>query len=64
MTPSAEPRRRLLLQGQLVEVWEDPHLSFGWSEDHLEGYIDLGAWVSLFNAVMLRAAVPQPALGS
>jgi hypothetical protein len=64
MTPDAAPRRRLLLQGQLVEVWEDPQLAFGWSEDHLEGYIDQGAWVALFNAVMLRAAVPQPALGS
>jgi hypothetical protein len=62
MTPSPY-QRRLLLKGQLVEVWEDPHLAFGWSEEDLEGYLDQGAWVALFNAVMLRAAVPQPAWG-
>ena len=57
-------RRRLLLGASLVEVWEDPQVAFGWSDGHLEGYMDREAWVSLFNAVVLRAVVPQPAQGS
>ena len=57
-------RRRLLLGASMVEVWEDPQVAFGWSDGHLEGYMDREAWVSLFNAVVLRAVVPQPAQGS
>jgi hypothetical protein len=58
------PRRRLLVGAYMVEVWEHPQVAFGWTEAHLEGYIDREAWVSLFNAVVLRAPVPQPAQGS
>jgi len=57
-------RRRLLLGASMVEVWEDPQVTFGWTDRHLEGYMDREAWVSLFNAVVLRAVVPQPAQGS
>ena len=59
-----DARRRVPLGACLVEVWEDPQVAFGWTEAHLEGYMDREAWVSLFNAVVLRAVVPQPALGS
>jgi hypothetical protein len=57
-------RRRLLLGASMVEVWEDPQIAFGWTDGHLEGYMDREAWVSLFNAVVLRAGVPQPSQGS
>jgi len=57
-------RRRILLGASMVEVWEDPQVTFGWTDRHLEGYMDREAWVSLFNAVVLRAVVPQPAQGS
>ena len=59
-----DARRRVLLGACLVEVWEDPQVTFGWTDRHLEGYMDREAWVSLFNAVVLRAVVPQPAQGS
>ena len=57
-------RRRILLGASMVEVWEDPQVTFGWTDRHLERYMDREAWVSLFNAVVLRAVVPQPAQGS
>ena len=62
---AAKTERRLVLLGaSLVEVWEDPQVTFGWSDGHLESYMDREAWVCLFNAVVLRAVVPQPAQGS
>ena len=51
--------KRLFLSGQLVEYWENPDLPFGWTAEELQGYLDRGNWVLLFNAVVLTA--PRPA---
>jgi hypothetical protein len=58
MTANNE-RRRLLLGASMVEVWEDPQIIFGWTDAHLEGYMDREAWVSP-SAVVLRAKSPNP----
>jgi hypothetical protein len=54
----------LYLDGELVEVWEDPHQPFGWSPEDLSGYIERSDWVALFNAVMLTTPWELPDAGS
>jgi len=61
---SAIPRRRVLLAGKLVDLWEHPELAFGWTDDDIQRFIDRGDWISLFNAVALLAPRPHPAHGS
>jgi hypothetical protein len=53
-------RRRLYVSGQLIEIWENPDLSFGCGRDELASYAANGNWVLLFNAMML-AATPTSA---
>ena len=50
----------MFVSGQLVEYWENPELPFGWTHADLQGYVDRGAWVLLFNAVVLTAPRPMP----
>src|SRR5207237_1296090 len=56
---SAIAGKRMFVSGQLVEYWENPELPFGWTEADLQDYVDRGAWVLLFTAVLLPA--PRPA---
>jgi len=56
------PGKRMFVAGQLVELWEDPEMAFGWGRDDLERYADREQWVLLFNAMML--SVPCPEIGS
>ena len=51
----------MFVSGQLVDLWEDPEVTFGWGREDLEGYVDREEWVLLFNALML--SVPSPELG-
>ena len=61
MATSHIPRKQMFVSGQLVELWEDPEVTFGWHREDLERYADREEWVLLFNAVML--SVPAPELG-
>jgi hypothetical protein len=53
--------KRVFLSGQLVEYWENAELPFGWAREDLQGYLDRGQWVLLFNAVALNG--PRPGAG-
>jgi len=55
------PGKRMFVAGQLVELWEDPEMGFGWGREDLERYADREEWVLLFNAMML--SVPCPEIG-
>jgi len=57
---SAIHGKRMFVSGQLVEYWENRELPFGWTHEDLQGYVDRGAWVLLFNAVVLTAPRPTP----
>ena len=61
---SAIAGKRMFVSGQLVEYWENPELPFGWTEADLQDYVDRGAWVLLFNAVLLTALRPATEHGS
>jgi hypothetical protein len=52
-------RRRMFVAGQLVEYWEHPEVSFGWSPDELQDYADRRDWVPLFNGLALTAPWPD-----
>ena len=56
------PGKRMFVAGQLVELWEDPEMGFGWGREDLERYADREEWVLLFNAMML--SVPCPEIGA
>ena len=45
--------RRVFVAGQLVEYWEDLNVAFGWTREDQQTYLDRGAWVLLFNALLL-----------
>jgi hypothetical protein len=53
--PTAVQRNRMFVSGRLVEYWEHPEVSFGWTPEELQGYADGGAWVLLFNGLALTA---------
>ena len=55
--------KRIFLSGQLVELWEHPDVFFGWTREHLDQYVERGAWVLLFNAFALAVGRPEPAYG-
>ena len=55
---------QLYLDGELVEIWEDPGQPFGWSAEDLYRYIEQSDWLALFNAVMLTTPWELPDLGS
>jgi len=61
---AAVSRKRLFVEGQLVELWENPEAPFGWTAEHLRAYTRRGAWALLFNALLLTNPRPQEALGS
>jgi hypothetical protein len=51
----AQERQRFYLGGQLVEVWENPHVHFQYGPAGLRGYAVRSEWVLLFNALVLAA---------
>jgi hypothetical protein len=56
-------RERIFVSGRLIEYWEHPEVSFGWTPEELQGYADGGAWVLLFNGLALtapRRETPHP----
>ena len=50
-------RKRMFVAGRLVEYWEHPEVSFGWTPEELRNYAD--DWVLLFNALALTAPWPE-----
>ena len=51
--------RRIMLEGQAVEIWESPDVCFELTPLALRLYVMRGAWVTLFNALTMRGASPQ-----
>jgi len=51
--------RRIMLEGQPVEIWESPDVCFELTPLALRLYVMRGAWVTLFNALTMRGASPQ-----
>jgi len=45
--------QRMYVAGQFVEVWEDPTVPFGVGPGDLNGFVERGDWVALFNALVL-----------
>jgi hypothetical protein len=45
--------RYVYISGEPVELWENSHTPFGWSDDDLETYARNGDWELLFNALVL-----------
>jgi len=56
--------KRRLVSGQLVEYWDNPDVTFGWTRQHLQRYLDGNDWVLLFNAVLMTAPLPGPETSS
>lgn len=52
----SDQRRLLLVGGEVLEVWEDPQLPFGYDRAHLQHYLASGDWITLFNALTLLDA--------
>jgi hypothetical protein len=48
-------RTRMYVGGQPLEIWENPDVAFGTTEEDLQKFMDQGSWVALFNAVMLAS---------
>ena len=55
---SETERKRLFVAGDLLEYWEHPEVPFGWTPEELQDYADGGAWVLLFNGLVLTAPWP------
>jgi hypothetical protein len=51
--------KRVFVSGQLVEYWENPDVAFGWTAEHVQGYVDRSDWTLLFNALVLTAPRPR-----
>jgi len=51
--------RRITLAGQTVELWESPDVRFELTPLALRLYLVRGAWVTLFNALAMRAPSPE-----
>ncbi len=51
---NATAGRRIVVSGQLVELWENPDVPFSCSREALARYVAADDWVSVFNALMLR----------
>ena len=57
--PMLAQRKRLFVAGRLVEYWEHPEVSFGWTPEELQDYAGRGDWVGLFNGLALMAPWPE-----
>jgi hypothetical protein len=51
--------RRIVVGGQMVEVWESPDVCFELTPAALRSYLLRGAWVTLFNALAIQGASSQ-----
>ncbi len=53
-----ESRTRLyFVEGQPVELWENPNVAFGWSGEDLSAYAAGGRWDLVFNGLVLSAVL-------
>ncbi|MDA1335082.1 MAG: hypothetical protein O2794_03675 [bacterium] len=55
------PRDRQIyhLEGEEVELWEDPNFPFGWGLSEMSEYATKHKWVLLFNAMVLDGLLDQ-----
>ena len=51
--------RRIMREGQAVEIWESPDVWFELTPLALRSYGMRGAWVTLFNALSIQGASAQ-----
>ncbi len=49
--------RVYFVEGQPVELWEDPSFSFGWTAEDLSGYAVDGRWDLVFNGLVLNGVL-------
>ena len=54
-TKTLEEPQKLYVDGDEVEVWENPDAHFGASPADLKAYFNEGSWVALFNAMTLTS---------
>ncbi len=54
-----ECKQRLFVNGQQLEIWENPALPFGCGLNDLETYCLNARWILLFNAMILAAVALQ-----
>ncbi|KKU85684.1 MAG: hypothetical protein A3F26_00325 [Candidatus Ryanbacteria bacterium RIFCSPHIGHO2_12_FULL_47_12b] len=45
--------RTFYVSGQPVELWENPVVPFGWTQDDIEAYAAINDWELLFNALAI-----------
>jgi len=48
--------RRIMVDGQTLELWESPDATFDPTNQALARYAGAGDWIALFNALALRDA--------
>lgn len=54
-----DSKHRLFVNGQQLEIWENPALPFGCALNDLETYCLNARWILLFNAMVLAAVALQ-----
>jgi hypothetical protein len=57
-------RRRVIVGGSVVELWENPDAPFGCLAEHIQSYLDRRDWLSLFNAIAIAGSPERISLGS
>jgi len=50
------------VDGQQVELWENPEFDFSWDEQGLDSLARSGKWELLFNALILSHGLTTPGL--
>ena len=51
--------KRVFVDGELVEYWENPDVPFAWTPAAVQDYVDRDDWTLVFNALVVSA--PRPA---
>ena len=47
--------RRIWIAGHPIDVWHHPQVSFSWTPNAIQSYIDAEQWEFVFNALVLLA---------
>ncbi len=56
---TATRRRRVFVSGQLVEYWEHPDVTFGWTRQHLQTYVERGGTGCSCSTLSSSPAPPE-----
>jgi hypothetical protein len=49
-------RQRFYVDGEPIELWEDPEVQLGCTPEEIRSYVQAGDWVHAFNALTLISA--------